>query len=81
MTSSKSIGIIIGILFAVIFGSVLLSMNFDSFNSPIQNDPLEEEPVSNNSIQISDSATVLKNQTTPKNYDITASDAPILGES
>jgi len=78
MGSSKILGIGIGIIIVVV--GIAFYFGSDQ-SSDSQSESMAEPPISDDAPQISDSATISVNQTTPKNYEIFASSTPIIKEN
>jgi len=73
--NSKAIGgIIVGIAIIGIIIAFASNSNQDIIPDSIQ--PIQQQ----NTVDISDSASVLKNENTTKNYVINASDSPMVGD-
>ena len=73
--NSKAIGgIIIGVAIIGIIIAFTSNSNQDIMPDTIQ--PIQQQ----GTVEISDSATVSKNENTPKNYVINASDTPMIGD-
>ena len=74
MNSKVIGGIIVGIAIVGIIIAFTSNSNQDITPNTIQ--PIQQQ----STIDISDSATILKNENTTKNYFINASDSPMIGD-